>query len=87
MKIHSINEELTHKDSNNRDIPNSIKENVLEIQKKYLISVLNPKNISRDSKITISNNLSNTQANELSNNINFALSDYDINLVSNIYRK
>ncbi|WP_416322816.1 hypothetical protein O7983_000317 [Mycoplasmopsis felis] len=84
-KFIHVNEELTHKDSNNRDIPNSIKENVLEIQKKYLISVLNPKNISRDSKITISNNLSNTQANELSNNINFALSDYDINLVSSTY--
>ncbi|MCU9931938.1 hypothetical protein NW733_04685 [Mycoplasmopsis felis] len=42
-KFIHVNEELTHKDSNNRDIPNSIKENVLEIQKKYLISVLNPK--------------------------------------------
>ncbi|VEU64677.1 preprotein translocase subunit SecD [Mycoplasmopsis cynos] len=80
--IHT-NNQVNTAGQNGRQIENSLKDNELRIQRDYLIyrGSINFVHDSSDVYIN-SQNLSNSQAKSLVERINFALSDYDLELLS-----
>ncbi|MBN4084533.1 protein translocase subunit SecDF [Mycoplasma sp. CSL10166] len=76
-----VNEELKDKEGK----ANQIKEFILNIRQKYLISVAQVNYQINGDKVSITGNFTRDSAIDLANKINFGLSKYDLSVLSSIY--